>query len=389
LPGTPLRILYLVAAPGIPVSGPSGASAHVRGITAGLAGLGHRVDLVATRDLDARGALEAPSVPLHCAGVAPPPAHRLLPRHRDELRTARRIAALALRVAASDPQPVDLVVERHALFSDAGLRTARQLRVPCVLEVNAPQRRERDAFEQPVSRWFAPRWERRVLRGADHCVAVSRWLCRWLVEEIGCRPQGVQHLPNGVAGLVGDRARGRALAGLADDSFVLGFVGSFRPWHGLDLLPPLLDLLPEATLLAVGQARPGEAPHYASLLEHPRVRAVGKRTAAELAHLVAAMDVGLAPYPADAPPWFSPLKLLDYRAQGTPTVASDLADCATLMDGAGSLVPPGDLRAAAAAIRSWRGRRCAPSPRPWTQVATELLRGVHPLLPLGNTEKRG
>ena len=387
-----LRIQYLVPAAGIPARGPSGASAHVRGITSGLAALGHQVELYAAAGQDARGAHEDPAVPWRATGVATwPKAPRAL-AHVRELRTARGVARAATEASHTGP-PVDLVIERHALFSDAGLKVARRLGVPLVLEVNAPQRMERQRFEGGLNDSAAARWERRVLRGADTVVAVSDWLRRWLVDEQGCEAQRVHHIPNGVQGrpspaLDGGaradvthgsathrrhRERGRALVGLDDDAWVLGFVGAFRPWHGLQLLPDLLEALPEATLLMVGAGRAGEESLWRPLADHPRVVMAGRRTQSELADLVAAMDLGLAPYPADAPPWFCPLKLLDYRAQGTPAVAADVGDCAHLLGDAGSIVPPGDVAAMAEAARRWRGRRCAPWVRSWTDVARALL----------------
>ena len=387
-----MRIQALVPAAGIPACGPSGASAHARGITAGLAALGHQVELFAAADQDARGTLEPPTVPWRATGVASWPRAPRAIAHLRELRTARRVSRAAIAAARHGP-PVDLVLERHALYSDAGLRVARRLGVPLVLEVNAPQALERQRFEGGLSLGAAARWERRVLRRADRVVAVSTWLCRWLVDEIGCESSRVQLLCNGVQGrpmaaLDGvvpvdaahdraaqrrHRARGRALVGVDEDAWVLGFVGAFRPWHGLQLLPALLEALPEATLLMVGAGRPGEEALWHPLARHPRVVMAGRRPHAELADLVAAMDLGLAPYPADAPPWFCPLKVLDYRAEGTPVVASDIGDCRLLVGDQGSIVAPGDVQAMAAAARSWRGRRCEPTPRTWADVARELL----------------
>ncbi len=366
-----MRILYLVGAAGIPAAGPSGACAHVRGITAGLQDLGHQVDLVAAAFIDGRGHHEDPAVPWQVAGVADwPRAPRALAYMR-EVRTARGVARLA-RTIAEDGPPVDLVIERHALFSDAGVRVAKSLGVPCLLEVNAPQLRERQRLEQLPLR-TAARWEHRVLQRADQVATVSDWLARWAVDEQGCAPRRVRHVPNGVLPRRGDRARGRSLVGLDPDAWVLGFLGAFRPWHGLHELLPLLDALPEARLLLVGAGRPGEEDLWRPITEHPRVVAAGRRPSNEVADLVAAMDVGLAPYPADAPPWFCPLKLLEYRAQGTPVVASDTGDCRQLVGSHGSIVPVEERTTWARAITSWRGRRTEPCVRSWEDVARQLL----------------
>ena len=52
-----------------------------------------------------------------------------------------------------------------------------------------------------------------------------------------------------------------------------------------------------------------------------------------LADAVSAFFCAVAPYRSDAPPWFSPLKIMQYRAQGVPIVAPDIGDCSLLMEG--------------------------------------------------------
>jgi glycosyltransferase involved in cell wall biosynthesis len=252
-----------------------------------------------------------------------------------------------------------LVWERHSLYSDAGWKAYAQ-GIPWVLEVNAPLVLERQRFEALHWPRWAGAWEREVLQAAPRIVAVSAWLCQWLREEIGCRGQ-VLHVPNGVLPFVGDRAATRRRLGI-EDKFVIGFIGSMKPWHGVERLPELLDRFPEAVGLCVGDGP--------VKIQHPRLIVMGQQSESEVAHLAAAMDVGLAPYAPDAPPWFCPLKILAYRAQGTPVVAPDLGDCRLLVGDGGSITH--DF---AEGIRAWQGRRVAPALRPWSQVIAEAFVG--------------
>ncbi len=364
----PLRILHLLPAPGIPVRGMGGASSHVRGLAEGFAGVGAEVHLVAVTAQGREGTTDGPSgVAWEAVGVPGWPAW--LPPHLGEVRASRRVARRAL--ARGRAHGADLVVERHALFSDAGDRVARRLGVPWVLEVNAPQALERARFEDPPAPAAARAWERRVLGAAPHVAAVSRWLVDWLVVEAGCDPARVRHVPNGVSGVAGDRTRGRRRAALPADAFVLGFLAALRPWHGAEQLAGLLDRIPDAHLLWVGADREGRVP--VPRRHADRVVATGRVDPSEVPDLVAAMDVGLAPYPADTPPWFCPLKVLEYRAQGTPVVGSDVGDVRFLVEEGGAVVPAGDLDALAEAAEAWRGRRAVPRVRPWTEVAREIL----------------
>ena len=340
----------LSAAAGIPALGPSGASAHLRGVAEAL-----RAPIVCPQAADHRGAVAAVGVPVVAAGLGGWPTWAPRQAMR-EVRTARRCAEAAVTLAP------DLVWERHALYSDAGWKVAAATDARWILEVNAPLVVERSRYERLPDRAFAEAWERDVLLAAPEIVAVSGWLTEWL-RSLGCRR--VRHLPNGVADHRGDRAAARRRLGLGDE-FVLGFVGSMKPWHGVERIPALLDALPEAVGLVVGDGP--------VKLSHPRLRTLGHRAEAETADWIAAMDVGLAPYAADAPPWFCPLKILAYRAQGTPVEATDLGDCRLLVGEGGSVVPPETgLGAVLEAVRAWQGRRCAPSLRSWEDVVREGL----------------
>lgn len=347
------RVL-LATAPGVPLLGPSGASAHVRGVAGAL----RPNVIVCGRVVDRRGAAGAVEGRVIEAGVPGWPSWLSSWREYTEVWTARRAARIVVPLGPS------LVWERHALYSDAGWKAHAATGCRWILEVNAPLADERARFETlPHPRW-ARSWEREVLRAAPEIVAVSRWLCGWL-ESLGCR--NVRHLPNGVVPRVGDRAGARAALGVGD-ALVVGFVGSMKPWHGADRLPAILDRLPGAVGLLVGDGP--------VVPEHPRLLRAGQADEARVADLVAAMDVALAPYGADSPPWFCPLKVLAYRAQGTPTVAADVGDCRELVGDGGTVLPPGASPDDwADAVRTWAGRRVTPWVRSWERVVAEGLGG--------------
>lgn len=349
-----MRILVVCADPGVPVQGPSGASAHLRGVVRALMARGHEVRVAAFRLHDRRGVV---GEPLDAPVFAVPPRHwGWLPRRlreRGEWLDARRVP----RAALADGWRPDLVWERHGLFSELP-----DFRAPHLIELNAPLALERAALDPA----FAARVEGRALRRAHRVCAVSCWLTDWAVQQ-GCAPERVRHVPNGTDLPPGDRARGRARLGL--EGLVIGFVGSMKPWHGLERLPAIVDALPEATGLLVG-----EGPVR---IAHPRIRSTGYLEGTALADAVAAMDVALAPYPASAPPWFCPLKVLDYRAQGVPVVGTDVGDTARLVGEGGEILPPGAGPAAwAAAVRRQAGRRPAAWVRTWDEVVAECLAGL-------------
>ena len=91
------------------------------------------------------------------------------------------------------------------------------------------------------------------------------------------------------------------------------------------------------------------------------------------------MDVAIAPYTEEAPPWLCPLKILQYRAQGVPVVAADRGDCRALVGDGGEIVAPSladrpDLWAEVVAgqlDRAW-----LPWVRTWDEVVAEALEGL-------------
>lgn len=353
-----VRISYLLPAPGIPVQGPSGASAHARGMMRALQD-GHDARMYAARITDRRGEFGTP-VPAVAMGVPGWPSWLKRYRELTEVFAARRISRRVIADAHAGWSP-DLLIERHSLFSDAGWRVHDRLGVPWVLEVNAPLWLERQRFEVLRRPAWARRWERSVLQAAPIVIAVSQWLVSWLRDEIGCR--NVHWVPNGCDAPVGNRMRGRRRLNLDAHTPVVGFVGSMKPWHGLERLPALATAV-DARFVLIGKP-PNDVPD--------NILTTGHLTGQDLADVVAALDVGIAPYPADAPPWFCPLKILDYRAQGTPVVATDVGDCRAMVGPGGTVVPADDDDALIDAIRTWLGRRVPPTPRTWKTVRDEII----------------
>ena len=351
------RIAYLVPAPGVPVRGPSGCSAHVRGLAHALSE-DHQVQVFAASLSDRRGTFGEP-VPTIASGAPGWPSW--LERYRDivEVAAARRVANRVIHSARQGWRP-DIIIERHSLFSDAGWRVADAIQVPWVLEVNAPPVLERARFESLRRPRFAEKWEQEVLLRAPAIVAVSRWIKDWLETEVGCR--NVHWIPNGVSPIRGNRERGRTLLGMSENERLVGFVGSMKPWHGVESLGEIAERA-EARLVLIG-------PEHSSI---SKALCTGHLNTQELADVVSALDVGLAPYPEDAPPWFCPLKVLDYRAQGTPVVGTDVGETRTLVGEGGTIVQPGDVDGMVEATRYWIGRRTKRRIRSWQRVGTQVI----------------
>ena len=369
-----MNVLYLNFDEGIPVLGGKGASVHVREFVSAAAGLGHEVVLACSR---------------LGAGDAPPPARLLeLPPGDAPERLAADCEALGLatdrladavlrrevlRLAHDRALPrrllgtlsemgfrPDAVYERHALFHSAGAAIAARLGVPRLLEVNAPLREEQVRFRSLKLEDPARLVEAASYRGADVIIAVSAGVAAH-VRSVTGGANRLYVVPNGVdaerfgAGVGGAAVRARTGVGGAP---VIGFVGSFKSWHGslflLETFGRLASARPDVRLVAVGE---GPA------LEETRARAAslglvektvfpGRVSHAEIPAWYDAMDITVSPYLPQPDFYFSPLKVIESLAAGRPVVAPRIGQLAELIDDGktGQLYEPGDEAGSHAAI---------------------------------------
>lgn len=252
--------------------------------------------------------------------------------------------------------PPDFIYERASLYATAGVKLAEALRRPLLVELNAPLALEHVAYRAGALGDLAAEAERWMLTRADAVLAVSGEL-REYVAGLGVEPGRICVIPNGVdpalfrPGSAEPTTRERW--GLRDGP-VLGFVGGLRPWHGVEVLPALLERLvrrhPNVQLAIVG-----DGPLRGELEAEVRARQLdsavlftGALPQEEVASLVRHFAVGLAPYPRlEHAFYFSPLKLFEYMAAGTAVVAARLGQIAEVVrDGeTGLLYPPGDVEA--------------------------------------------
>lgn len=345
------RVAYVCADLGIPVFGRKGASVHVQEVLRGLLRRGAQVVLFAQRlggevppDLAALKVVELPQVDK--SGDA-------------QARAGAALAAnSALTAALQAHGPFDLVYERYSLWSHAGMAYARMHACPGVLEVNAPLIEEQRTHRGLVLPEQAERVARAVFADADALVAVSPGVATYL--------RGYQQ----AAGKVHVVANGVACARFAQTSAdagvmpgnhapLIGFVGTLKPWHGLDVLVDAFARVREHHGIAAHLLVVGDGPGRDSLAQacmqrglEPHVHLTGAVDPARVPALLAAMDIAVAPYPALDDFYFSPLKIYEYMAAGLPVVASRIGHLDQVLAHGrdGWLVAPGDAAALADAL---------------------------------------
>jgi glycosyltransferase involved in cell wall biosynthesis len=234
------------------------------------------------------------------------------------------LAYLRLARAADEFKP-DVIYERYNLFLLAGLMLKGRRKLPLLLEVNAPLVDERMRFGGLGLPWLA-RWaERRVWRGADAVLPVTRVLADH-VRAHGVPAARIMVIANGINEAHFSAAPEPLAAKAAlgwPDSLILGFTGFVRDWHGVDRVLHWLaraDTPANARLLVVGDgpARADLERLAAELGLTSRVRFTGVIPRDEVPARVAAFDIALQPAVVA---YASPLKLFEYLALGKAIVA--------------------------------------------------------------------
>jgi glycosyltransferase involved in cell wall biosynthesis len=351
-----MRIAYLCTDPGIPYGGTKGASVHMTEMIAALAAEGAEVlALVPTV------ATDAPQPP---PGVTVEP----LPVPESDATRARLAGEPHRREsigARLDAFGAEVLYERLALHSAAGAGAARRLGIPHVVELNAPLLEEEHRYRRLQEHSAADRLERTTLAGADVVLAVSPPLVAYARDRAAER---VELFPNAVAFEDPPRAR----QGERGEPVAV-FAGKVRPWHGIDAVTAAWRLLGDRAPRLVVVGEPGEA---RAPLQDAGAELRGPVSHTQVPSVLAQAHIGLAPYSADAPDYFSPLKIFEYMAAGLAVVAGELpAVSEVVSDETALLVPKGDPEALAAAVSELStdaGRR-----RRLGRAARELVAAEH------------
>jgi PEP-CTERM/exosortase A-associated glycosyltransferase len=280
----------------------------------------------------------------------------------------RLIAATTKRLdeIARQVRPDILHAHSPVLNAIPALRIGRRLGIPVVYEVRAFW--EDAAVDHGTHAEWGPRYrlvralETQALKRADHVTTICEGLRQDIVAR-GIPSERVTVIPNAVdaasfqTGGASDE-RLEAQLGLAGKT-VVGFIGSFYAYEGLDLLldalPAIVAKIPDARVLLVGGG-PQDAALKAQAARLGIADKVVFTGRVPHAHVNRYYDlVDILAYPRHSlrlTELVTPLKPLEAMAQGRLLVASDVGGHRELIEDGrtGILFRAGDAQALAAAI---------------------------------------
>lgn len=280
-----------------------------------------------------------------------------------DLRRARRFMQAGLKGPWEDFE-LAFVMQHHELFHSAGELAARRFGCPLVAFVDAAivWEGEKWGVRRPgwgrVLEWYG---ETRRLKAADLVACVSEQVAEQ-VTRMGVDKSRVVVTPCAVnvASFKPQRSATevRKQLGVDSSAFVVGWVGSFRRFHGLELLLRAFDEFQRneraAVLVLVGDGldRP-RVEQLAKEAEMDNVRFVGQVPHQDVASYLGAFDVAVVIDPGTGAFHYSPLKVREYMAAGRAIVAPCVGQLTNfLRDGENCiLTSPGDATAIASALR--------------------------------------
>lgn len=352
-----MNICYVT--PDVAVPHYRGASTHVYEVSRNLSARGHRVSLVSRRLKRSQPrweALDGFETYRTFQGLAfEPPLSSYSMYHVDRgslssiqrlyswyLYTYRAVQLGAEVATVMSGKNIDMVIERETAFG-AGAVTSSILRVPMILEM------------------IGPRVSALSLKRAKKVLAYSKLMAggRVPADKLEVVPAGVDtemFAPDFDAG-----ARVRANQGLSSD-FVVGYVGTFQLWHGVN------DLLQACSMLTSRYGRIKVllvGPYFQDAMRYAREIGMGERAVFsgpvpydKVPAYVNACDVLCAPYDPGLSQLRSqggvgsPLKVLEYMACEKPVVTTKVSPITDIVEEGrtGLLVPPGDVSSLAEAV---------------------------------------
>jgi glycosyltransferase involved in cell wall biosynthesis len=312
----------------VPAAGtlPGGAASHINGVVNALVQLGGNLNFIANDEVTG---LDRSRIAFHKINTETD----VMPRAAFDIYNGMRFSEAAMDIISADHP--DFVYQRYSRFSYAGVEASAKAKVPLFLEYNGSEVWLAKHWDRKERIDLLDRYERLNLAAAARIFVVSE-VEKGNLLNAGIASDKIVLNPNGVdtekfcPGVGGEEQRKRL--GLTADAVVVGFVGTFGPWHGVLELAEAITAMPKDTtlhFLFVGdgnlRAEVEERLRKADVLD--RVAFTGTVSHDRVPALLDACDILVSPHVplAGGAEFFgSPTKLFEYMSMGKGIVASRL-----------------------------------------------------------------
>lgn len=234
---------------------------------------------------------------------------------------------------------------RHDELTFSNVLLARSLNIPLILEFNSSEVWKKKHWGRNKNTWFLKQCEEIALLGANHIFTVSDVNKRNLMDWYHIPSDKITVNPNGVDPKVfyPDEESGKRIRkeyGI-QENIVVGFVGTFGIWHGVDVLASvMIDIIrknPKIHFFWVGDGiyKKSVIDNIEKYQLKDNVTLTGKVAHAEIPAYLNACDILVSPHTpqVDGAEFFgSPTKLFEYMAVGKGIVASNLGQIGQVLD---------------------------------------------------------
>ena len=274
----------------------------------------------------------------------------------------------------------DFIYHRYTGYTFFVTKIAKKLKIPLILEFNSFDTwklkywvRNNPFWKKFFSRNFKYHIVKYIenynLKHADLIVVVSEPLRDDLVS-LGIPKKKILFIPNGVDPDKFnpedvDQEKCEKLKkdlGIDENKLIVGFVGTFGPWHGIPQLTQAVDRISKSKLfsnihfLLIGD---GDLKRESEnqIGQYKEVTFIGEVSYSDVQHYLAVCDILVSPHcpQVDGREFFgSPTKLFEYMAMGKPIIASRLGQIGDVLEHKKTayLVEPGNVENLAEAMNT-------------------------------------
>ncbi len=250
----------------------------------------------------------------------------------------------------------DLLISRLEAYTISSVYLAKKKKIPVIVEADGPVAYEKMNYQDQF--WTHQKlvdcFEVAALKNSLLNFTVSNQLKQYFMEK-GVPGDSIHVIPNGA-----DPDQFRPDFPCDDvkqqyqlrNNLVIGFVGSFHYWHGVENLTQIIQETVNnhqgVKFLMVGDGGPLKNSLEKFIRETnliDQVRLTGLVKHEDIPKYIAAMDIVLSPYPKLKFGYYSPVKLYEYLSSGKAVVSSRMGQISEVIrDGEnGFLCEPDDI----------------------------------------------